>query len=282
MPKRRSHSAALAALLAWAVAPAAHADALRTLRVCADPGNLPYSSRDRAGFENAIVDVVARALGANVEYVWWSQQRGFARKTLGAGTCDLWPGVATAVTTMETTAPYYRSTYVFVTRRADRLDISSFDDPRLKTLRIGVQMIGNDATNTPPAHALARRGITSNVRGFMVYGAEGNDGPSPIMRAVEDKDVDVALVWGPAAGWFAKESKTPLVLEPTPTSDDTLPMTFDVSMGVKKGNDALKARVDRALADQRDSIEGILDKFGVPRAFGNRAVVATTSARQSR
>jgi mxaJ protein len=273
MPKRRSRSVALAVALACAFAPAAHADT-RVLRVCADPGNLPYSNRDRAGFENAIVDVVARALDANVDYVWWSQQRGFARKTLGAGTCDLWPGVATAVTTMETTAPYYRSTYVFVTRRADQLDISSFDDPRLRTLRVAVQMIGNDATNTPPAHALARRGITSNVRGFMVYGAEGNEGPSPIMQAVEDKAVDIAIVWGPAAGWFAKQSTTPLALKPTPASDDKLPMTFDVSMGVKKGNDALKTEIEHALAKQRDSIDGILDDFGVPRVARDAAQVA--------
>lgn len=280
MRARRSNSFAFVAL---ACASSAHANEARTLRVCAEPENLPYSNRDRAGFENAIVDVVARALDAKVEYVWWQQQRGFARKTLGAGTCDLWPGVATDVTTMETTAPYYRSTYVFVTRRDDRLDIASFDDPRLKTLRVAVQMIGNDATNTPPAHALARRGITSNVRGFMVYGAEGNEGPSPIMQAVADKAVDVAIVWGPAAGWFARQSPTPLDLRPTPVSDDKLPMTFEVSMGVKKGNDALKADVDRAVAKQRDSIDGILDTFGVPRVADDDAKrrIATT-AHQSR
>jgi mxaJ protein len=264
MPVRRSLSAA-ALVLAGALAPCAHAGAPRTLRVCADPDNLPYSNRDDAGFENAIVGVVARALGARVEYVWWLQQRGYARKTLGAGTCDLWPGVATDVTTMETTAPYYRSTYVFVSRADENLDIASFDDPRLKTLRIGVQLIGNDATNTPPAHALARRGITSNVRGFMIYDAGDAASPSPIMQAVADGTVDVAIVWGPAAGWFAKQAKTRLTLTPTPASDGPLPMAFDVSMGVKKGNDALKADVERALTSQRAAIDAILEKFGIPR-----------------
>jgi mxaJ protein len=266
MRTRKSRSVAAFALVC-ALAPCAHAGdgAQRTLRVCADPGNLPYSNRDKAGFENAIVDVVARALDAEVDYVWWSQQRGYARKTLGAGTCDLWPGVATAVATMETTAPYYRSTYVFVSRAGENLDIASFDDPRLKTLRVGVQLIGNDATNTPPAHALAKRSITSNVRGFMIYDAGNAASPSPIMQAVADGTVDVAIVWGPAAGWFAKQSKAQLVLTPTPATDDTLPMTFDVSMGVKKGNDALKAEVERALASQREAIDGILEKFGVPR-----------------
>jgi mxaJ protein len=238
----------------------------RTLRVCADPENLPYSNRNESGFENAIVDVVARALHARVEYVWWSQQRGFARKTLGAGSCDLWPGVATAVTTMETTKPYYRSSYVFVSRRDDRLDITSFDDPRLKSARIGVQMIGNDATNTPPAHALARRGITANVRGFMIYDAGSRAAPSPIMQAVADGAIDVAIVWGPAAGWFAQQSKIPLALEPTPPTDGAeWPMTFDISIGVRKGNALLKADLDQALAASRDAIAGILDRYGVPR-----------------
>jgi mxaJ protein len=264
MRMRRSRSFAAFAL-ACALVPCAHADAPRTLRVCADPENLPYSNRDKAGFENAIVDVVARALDAEVDYVWWSQQRGYARKTLGAGTCDLWPGVATAVTTMETTAPYYRSTYVFVSRAGENLDIASFDDPRLKTLRLGVQLIGNDATNTPPAHALAKRGITSNVRGFMIYDAGNAASPSPIMQAVADGTVDVAIVWGPAAGWFAKQAKAQLVLTPTPAMDDTLPMTFDVSMGVKKGNNALKSEIERVLASRREAIDGILEKFGVPR-----------------
>ena len=266
MPARRSRSLTLAGIaLACACASPAHAGEARTLRVCADPANLPYSNRDRAGFENAIVDVVARALHARVEYVWWSQQRGFARKTLGAGACELWPGVATDVTTMETTAPYYRSTYVFVTRRAENLDIASFVDPRLRSLRIGVQMVGNDATNTPPAHALAQRGITSNVRGFMIYGDGSSASPSPIMQAVADGSVDVAIVWGPVAGWFARHSKTPLDLKPTPPRDGALPMTFDISMGVRKGNDALKSDAERALADERDAVGAILDRFGIPR-----------------
>jgi mxaJ protein len=255
----------VALTFAFAFAPLAHADATRTLRVCADPADLPFSNREQAGFENAIVDVVARALDARVEYVWWSQQRGYARKTLGAGSCDLWPGVATGVATMETTKPYYRSTYVFVSRREAHLDIASFDDPRLRTSRIGVQMIGNDATNTPPAHALARRGITSNVRGFMIYDAGGDASPSPILEAVADGTIDIAIVWGPAAGWFAKRSKTPLALTPTPAADGTLPMAFDISMGVRKGNDALKSEVENALAREHDAVDAILERFGVPR-----------------
>jgi mxaJ protein len=241
----------------------AHASEARTLRVCADPADLPFSNRAEAGFENAIVDIVARSIDAQVEYVWWSQLRGFARKTLGANACDLWPGVATALDTMTVSTPYYRSSYVFVTRADRGLDIRSFDDPRLRTLTIGVQLIGNDATNTPPAHALARRGIATNVRGYMVYDAGAET--SPIVAAVADGTLDVALVWGPTAGYFAKHSRVPLAIAPTPGSDATLPMTFDISMGVAKGNAALRREIDAALVRERPAIERILDEFGVPR-----------------
>lgn len=238
----------------------------RTLRVCADPRDLPFSNSQAAGFENAIVDVVAGALDARVQYVWWSQQRGFARKTVGADICDLWPGVATGVPTMDTTAPYYRSTYVFVSRRDAHLAIQSFDDPRLANLRIGVQMVGNDGTNTPPAHALARRGLTENVRGFMIYDAQRGATASTIMQAVVDRTIDIAIVWGPTAGWFAKHSATPLTLVPTPSKDgDASPMTFDISMGVHKGNETLREELERALAKRRGAVDSILDRFGIVR-----------------
>ena len=129
------------------------------LRVCADPNNLPFSNAKGEGFENKIVALLARDLDDDLSYTWWAQRRGYVRNTLKSGMCDLWPGVATRVDMLATTHPYYRSAYTFVTRTDRHLAIASFDDPQLRQLRIGVQMIGNDAQNTPPAHALARRGI---------------------------------------------------------------------------------------------------------------------------
>src|SRR4051794_25389642 len=142
----------------------------QVLRVCADPNNLPFSNARGEGFENKLVDLVARDLGAKVQYTWWAQRRGYVRNTLKDRRCDLWPGVATQVEMLATTRPYYRSSYVFVTRADRNLEIASFDDPRLKQVKIGVQMIGDDASNTPPTHALARRGVIDNVRGYMLYG----------------------------------------------------------------------------------------------------------------
>ena len=179
--------------------------AAKDLRVCADPNNLPFSNRAGQGFENKIAEVIAQHLGETVSYTWWAQRRGFARNTLKSDLCDLWLGVASGVETLATTRPYYRSTYVFVTRADRHLNIASFDDPRLRQLRIGVQMIGNDAQNTPPTHALARRGIVDNVRGYLIYGDYRTaNPPAAIIDAVAKGDVDVAVVWGPLAGYFAQ------------------------------------------------------------------------------
>ncbi|HLG87355.1 MAG TPA: substrate-binding domain-containing protein [Alphaproteobacteria bacterium] len=239
----------------------------RTLNVCADPNNLPFSNDRLQGFENKIVALLARDLGASVKYVWWAQRRGFARNTLKAGKCDLWPGVAVGIETMATTRPYYRSTYVFVTRRDHDLGIASFDDPRLRRLKIGVQMVGNDAMNTPPAHALARRGMTDNIRGYMLYGDYRNPNPpSEIVNAVARGDVDVGVVWGPLAGYFAKRSRVPLMLTPVePESDGPQwPMTFDIAMGVRRSDSDLKREIDRALVENRPAIDRILAAYGVP------------------
>ena len=175
-----------------------------TLTACADPNNLPFSNKSGEGFENKLARLIAHALDSDLEYVWWAQRRGYVRNTLNEDRCDFWPGVGSGLEMLATSRPYYRSTYVFVTRAGDRLSGLTLDDPRLKTLRIGVQMVGDDFSNTPPAHALASRGIVRNIRGFMIYGDYARPNPpSDIVSAVERGDVDVALVWGPLAGYFA-------------------------------------------------------------------------------
>lgn len=238
------------------------------LRVCADPNNLPFSNKAGEGFENRLAQMVAADLGRRVEYVWWAQRRGYARNTLKEGRCDLWPGVASGVQSLAATRPYYRSSYVFVSRADRKLNVSAFDDPRLRKLTVGVQMVGDDAANTPPAHALARRGITSNVRGYMLYGdyAKPNP-PAAIVDAVDRGEVDVAVVWGPLAGFFAKRARHPLTLTPVrPWLDGPQwPMVFDISMGTRREDAELRGQVDDALERNRSTIEALLAAYGVPR-----------------
>ena len=247
---------------------AAPAEARRELIACADPNNLPFSSRAQPGFENRIAELVAKDLGAHLRYVWWAQRRGYVRNTLTESKCDLWPGVATGMERVLPTRPYYRSTYVFVSRADSRLDGLTLDDPRLKSVVIGVQMIGNDAMNTPPAHALAHRGVVQNVRGFTVYGDyQRPNPPARIVDAVAKGEIDVGLVWGPLAGYFANRSDIRLRLQPvTPAVDGGVwPMTYDISMGVSRAEPQLRAQIDAILEKEQPAIGRILDAYHVPR-----------------
>jgi mxaJ protein len=259
----------VSAFAAALLASCSNAPKERVLTVCADPNNLPFSNRAGEGFENRIAERVASALHARLDYVWWAQRRGYVRNTLGERKCDLWPGVASGVEMVATTRPYYRSTYMFVTRADRPLSGLTLDDPRLRTLKLGVQLVGDDAMNTPPAHALARRGITSNIKGYMLYGDYSRPNPpAAVVEAVEKGDVDAALVWGPLAGWSASRSNVELRIEPvTPWLDDAQwPMTYDISMGVRRGDPALLREIEQALAAQAKPIAAILEDYHVPLA----------------
>jgi mxaJ protein len=239
----------------------------REITVCADPNNLPFSNKAEEGFENKIASLMARDMGAKLTYVWWAQRRGYARSTLNDAKCDMWPGVAKGVDRIATSRPYYHSTYVFVTRANVPLQGLTLDDKRLRSLKLGVQMIGNDATNTPPAHSLSRRGIVDNVRGYMLYGNyETPNPPAAIIDAVTKGDVDVALVWGPLAGYFAAHSPVSLRLEPvTPVLDDAIwPMTYGISVGVNRRNPELLEEVQRILDEEQPIIDEILSTYTVP------------------
>jgi mxaJ protein len=238
------------------------------LRVCADPNNLPFSNERGEGFENKIAELLAEDLHEKLQYTWWAQRRGFIRNTLKAGACDVVVGVPASFEMAATTAPYYRSSYVFVYRKDKNLSVNSFDDPALRRLRIGVQVIGDDGANSPPAHALASRGVVENVRGYTVYGdySEPNP-PARIIEAVARGDVDVAVAWGPLAGYFARRSRVPLAVVPVSPQIDLpfLPFVFDISMGLRRGDDALRQQLEDFLERRRPDIEKILDDYGVPR-----------------
>ena len=251
--------AALGAADARAGAPA--------LRVCADPNNMPFSNHAGEGIENALARLVADALGAPLEYTWRPQRRGFVRNTLKAGLCDVMMEAPVGYERATETIPYYRSSYVFVSRRDRHLRIRSFDDPGLRPLRIGVQVIGDDYANSPPVEALGRRGLVQQVTGFPVYGDYGHPDPlAPIVNAVSHGSVDVAIVWGPIAGWFARSGPVPLAIVPVVDAPEPngLQFAFDVGMGVRRGDQALRERLDGVIRTHRPQIAAILKRYGVP------------------
>jgi mxaJ protein len=239
----------------------------RELRVCADPNNLPFSNQKGEGLENHLAQLIAGDLKATVRYTWWPQRRGFIRNTLAADSCDVIMGIPAHAERVLTTRPYYRSSYVFVSRKDRHLDIRSFDDPRLKHLKIGVQLIGDDYNNTPPVHALSRRGIVGNLEGYSVYGdySQANP-PARIIDAVTSGAVDIAIAWGPLAGYFARRSGTPLDLVPVSPAFDPpgLQFAFDISLGVRPDDRALKERLEAVLDRRRADVDSLLSEFGVP------------------
>jgi len=260
-------SVAAAAVLAQPGALAAPLPPVAPLRVCADPNNLPFSNLNGRGFENKIAELVSRDLGRPLAYLWSPQRRGFIRTTLDAGRCDLVVGVPARYERLQSTRPYYRSSYAFVSRRDRHLRVRSFDDARLKTLTIGIQLTGSDYNNPPAAQALASRHIIENVRGYTVYGDYSEPNPQrAIVDAVADGRVDVAVVWGPLAGYFAQREPTAIDVVPvTPGRDGpALVFAFDIAMGVRRGDRALRDALDTIIVTRRAEIRRILLSYGVP------------------
>ena len=239
----------------------------RELRVCADPNNLPFSNQREEGFENRLAQLIATELNSTVRYTWWPQRRGFIRNTLAAGKCDLVMGMTSGAERVLTTRAYYRSTYVFIFRKDRHLTITSLDDPALRTLRIGVQLVGDDYANTPPVHALSRRGITGNLVGFSVFGDYSQENPpARVVDAVISRDVDLAVAWGPLAGYFAKRSPVPLEIVPVLPAIDPpgLRFVFDISLAVRTGDVARKEKLEDILARKKSDVDRILREYGVP------------------
>jgi quinoprotein dehydrogenase-associated probable ABC transporter substrate-binding protein len=270
LPRRAGIAGAPLALAILIVASLADGETGRRqgpLRICADPNNMPFSNANERGFENRLAELVGAALGQDVSYTWSAQHRGFIRRTLKAGDCDVLMGVPERLDMVETTRPYYRSSYVFVSRADRHIDITSIRDPRLRSLRIGIQLVGDNGFNTPPAHAIAAQGMTANVAGYTLYGDYGTaNPPARIISAVASGEIDIAAVWGPLAGYFARQSDIAMTVAPIENTDEFAPLTFqfDIAMGVRKGDHALRDQLDAFIARDQPMITEILQSYGIP------------------
>jgi quinoprotein dehydrogenase-associated probable ABC transporter substrate-binding protein len=262
------------ALFALGCATAAYA-ATAALRVCADPNNLPFSNRAQQGFENQLAAMVADDLGMTVSYYWFPQRSAFFKKTLNANHCDVVMGLPSGIPVASTSVPYYHSSYVFVSRRDRHLSIRSMDDPRLHHLRIGVHVAEDSDGSLPPVYALLSRGIVHNMVGFNIYGnLDEKNPPADLIHAVADKKVDIAIAWGPMAGYFAKHSSVPLDVMPVDvvSPNPEIPFTFAISMGVRRGDSALLQRLNTVIQQHRPQIQHLLESYGVPLLTAHSAV----------
>jgi mxaJ protein len=237
------------------------------LRVCADPNNLPYSNLQLQGFENKIAELIAKDMGAQLTYYWYPQRGAFFKETLSEDMCDLVMGVPNGMQDLAVTQPYYRSSYVFISRRDRNLRISSLDDPQLRSLKIGVHVLGDQDDSLPPVRALISRGLVRNLVGFSIFGnLDEKDPPADLIKAVEARKVDVAIAWGPLAGYFSRHSAVPLEVAPIfgdPASPG-LPFQFDIGIGVRKKDTDLQRALNAELVRLHPEIQQILRQYGIP------------------
>jgi mxaJ protein len=238
-----------------------------TLTICADPGNLPYSNKALEGFENKVAAILADDLDVDLAFFWFAEHKGFIGRTLLVGNCDAIVSVPLELTLVATTQPYFTSSYVAVQRSNDQRRFSSFDDPWLHEARIGLQLVGNEGATTPPAVALSRRGVNRHIEPFPMWSEDETGSPQgEIVDAVADGRIDVAFLWGPFAGYFAKKHGGALRIEPIlrdPASPD-LSFVFAMSIGVRKSDGVLRNRLQKALDRHASEIAKVLEDHGVP------------------
>lgn len=233
------------------------------LRVCADPDNLPFSNQAGEGLENRLAELLAKKWDSKLEYIWWAAPRGQMRM-LNGNYCDVMMQAPTEFDMAGVTGPYYRTSYVIVQRRDASHHITDLDDPALKGMKIGVHLFAADGENTPPAMALSAHGVVGLV-GFSTTYAGGHDRPEDIVKAVADGTVDVAIVWGPIAGYHARKLGLDLVM--TPVENDTLSrMQFAFSMGMatRRRERAMRDSLQAFIVANRAEIQNILAEFGIP------------------
>lgn len=234
--------------------------AAQPLRICADPDDLPFSNRAGQGFDNQIAVLVARDLGRKPVFVWARSRRGFLRERFNKDACDVLVGVPQGMRGVATTAPYYRSSYVFVSRRRERLQIASFSDPHLNGRRIGLQILEEDLA--PPSIPLIRNGHAAQLVGFGSFGPQAGD----VVRAVAGGRVGVAVVWGPIAGYYAASQRVPLTLTAVSPAVDSsgIPFVYSMSMAVHKNDVALRDALNRSIERLQPRIARVLKAAHVP------------------
>lgn len=234
---------------------------LSTFRVCADPGNMPFSNIKGEGYDNKMAEVIAKALGGNISYFWRPfNERGLIRQTFDTNDCDFLMDVPADYQAALTTIPIYKTTYVFASRSDRNYHFKDLSDPALRKLKVGVYEL------SALRQSLANHGIVSNVQVHEV----SHDGDLEVthqpwwqVKDVVDGKLDVAGVWGPFAGWL-KSQGDPITIQPTNLMDDIIPMEFELAIGMRKTDAVSKYAIERALNDHRDEIKKILDDYGVP------------------
>lgn len=232
-----------------------------TLRVCADPRNLPFSNEAGEGFENVLAELVADRLGrSNVEYTFFPQGVGFVRNTLQTFRCDIIMGYAQGDELVQNTNPYYHSAYALIVPPESELaDVVRLDDPRLQGKRIGV------VAGTPPATSLAENGLMETVRPYhLTVDTRVSSPVHDMMTDLASGEIDAALAWGPMAGYYAQQHTPPDKVIPLTSEVNGPRMTYRITMGVRPSDQEWKRELNDLIRDNQADINALLLDYGVP------------------
>jgi quinoprotein dehydrogenase-associated probable ABC transporter substrate-binding protein len=229
------------------------------LKVCADPSNLPFSDEKKAGFENKIAELMGGELGLKVDYAWFPQVIGFVRNTLRAHLCDLVMGTVAGDEIMQTTNPYYFTTYVMFYRSDKDLSVEGVQDARLMGLRLGV------VAGTPPSDLLVRHELMSHTKPYALTVDTRAESPThQMVQDVIDGTIDVGFLWGPIAGYYRKHDDLPLTMVPLKDEPGAARMEYHIAMGVRANEPEWRRRINAAILKRQGEITGILRDYGVP------------------
>ncbi len=229
------------------------------LKVCADPSNLPFSDDKKEGFENKIAELMGGELGLKVDYAWFPQVIGFVRNTLRAHLCDLVMGTVAGDEIMQTTNPYYFTTYVMFYRSDKDLAVEGVQDARLTGLRLGV------VAGTPPADLLVRHELMSHTKPYALTVDTRAESPThQMVQDVIDGTIDVGFLWGPIAGYFRKHDDLPLTLVPLKDEPGAARMEYHIAMGVRANEPEWRRRINAAILKRQGDMTTILREYGVP------------------
>jgi quinoprotein dehydrogenase-associated probable ABC transporter substrate-binding protein len=243
----------------------------KVLRVCADPNNLPFSNEKGEGFENKIAELLATKLHKTLAYAWYPQATGFVRNTLGAHRCDLIPGFPQGDDLVQSTNPYYRTAYAIVIKPNVGLDdLDMLSDPRLKEKRVGI------VAGTPPATYLVADGLMRNAKSYpLVVDTRVESSAQAMMRDLASGEIDAGVLWGPMAGYYAKQANPPMRIKLLLRESGGPQLAYRIGMGVRATDQNWKRLLNRLIAENRADINRLLIGFGVPLLDENGELITT-------
>jgi len=232
----------------------------KVLRVCADPRNLPFSNEKGEGFENKLAEMLAEKLGKRLAYAFYPQATGFVRNTLGAHRCDVIMGFPQGDDLVQGTNPYYRTAYALVSKAGSGLeDVATIEDPRLKDKHIGI------VAGTPPATNMAVNGLMMNAKPYaLVIDTRFDSSADAMIKDLQAGAIDVGILWGPMAGYYAKQANPPLHIVPLVKETTGPKLAYRIGMGVRGADQNWKRLLNRFIQENQPTINKMLIDFGVP------------------